>query len=211
MSTEKQSEILSALMDGEVTELEMRRLLLSLDDADHDRWARWHLVQDVLQGHVSTPVADQAFCTRVREAIINEPAPGRRALHLSLSRVAVAAAVALAVVGGWQMWQFQGATNPSGSGTQMLAISPAATRAMPVSDTFDLTVSSPRVVAGQARVEPVADTLTIQRDDELSRMLENHSRYAAMHGEQGMMPYVRLIDFGAQGNSAQGNGVQNNR
>ena len=52
-------ETLSALVDGEVDELELRRLLAALDQADeHEaerllaQWSRFNTISDVLTSHV---------------------------------------------------------------------------------------------------------------------------------------------------------------
>ena len=46
-------EALSAFLDGETSELETRRVLRDLDQADIATLGRWQLASDTLRGHAS--------------------------------------------------------------------------------------------------------------------------------------------------------------
>lgn len=209
MKVDKQGEALSALMDGEHTELELRQLLASLDDTPAASWARWHLVQDVLQGHAASPHVDMTFCAGISAAIANEPRHSQRAVWgRSLSRVAVAASVALAMVAGWQVWQLQGASSIASTPTIAASGQGLHQMAMPVSDRLFLAPKQALSSGGAANeafgrngamsVQPVSDSFVIDADSRFNRMMERHSRAAANQGVQGMMPYVRMIDFDAR-------------
>ena len=103
-------ETLSAMMDDEAQEFELRRLLKSLDSAPEvlDKWFRYQAVRESLSG---SPVSvDRSFATSVRAAINDEPAHKVRAASGSwlqaVSGFAVAASVAFVVViGGQQLAQ----------------------------------------------------------------------------------------------------------
>lgn len=92
-------EALSALMDGEATELELHRVLntVSSDEALRSRWQRQQWVSQALSGRA--PGLDSVDVSgRVREAL-TQPRPAARN---PLWSVAVAASVTFAIVLGGQ-------------------------------------------------------------------------------------------------------------
>ncbi len=197
MKVEQQAEALSALMDDELSEFELHQLLANIDGESDVRWARWHLVRDVVNGHETTDV-DMAFCSRVHDAIAAEPLrPARSWLH-SLSRVAVAASVALVMVGGWQVWQQQNsvtsATTPQvASGRRIIP-----RQAVPVSEEFYPRVPqitySPQEFGRTVSAQPAQGTLVISRA-EFSRLMKLQHRNAVSHKLVGLSPYTQLANF----------------
>src|SRR5690606_27843973 len=109
---EREREVLSALLDGETSELETRRTLRDLDQAGTAQWARWQLASDILKGHDVTAVP-AGFGSRLSAALAEEKV--RRAGWIgSVARAAVAASAAAATVTvGWQYWGTQGAATPA--------------------------------------------------------------------------------------------------
>jgi sigma-E factor negative regulatory protein RseA len=104
-------EALSAFLDGETNELETRRVLRDLDQADIATLGRWQLASDTLRGHASAEVPP-AFNARLSAALAAESKPARRSGVMGgFARVAVAASVAAATVIGWQYWSV-----PAGNG-----------------------------------------------------------------------------------------------
>jgi len=73
---------LSAMVDGEVAASEIDWVLrrLGRDSDARDRWERYHLISDVIQGHAPAAL-DVGFAARIRAAIEAEPLPttGRQA------------------------------------------------------------------------------------------------------------------------------------
>ena len=72
---EKSFEPISAMMDGEIEEFELRRVIerVSSDDELKDKWARYHLTQDIMQGR-SVPVSETVdLVSRVSAALEAEP------------------------------------------------------------------------------------------------------------------------------------------
>jgi len=74
-SSQQLDESLSALMDGEASEMELRRILKS-SDADKEsidkRWMRYHLASDAMRGEVELPsVMD--LSSSISAAIADEP------------------------------------------------------------------------------------------------------------------------------------------
>lgn len=107
-------ESLSALMDNEADELEMRRLLKNApnDEALTDTWRRYNLVRSVLQHEDVVPVS-RAASSRLLDAIAAQETyvpdaalsrtPVAKPQHWqTMARTAIAASVALAAYVGFQ-------------------------------------------------------------------------------------------------------------
>jgi len=96
---ERDGQALSAVMDGEATELELRRTLeaVSGDTLLRDRWRRHHRVRDALHGQFSGHT-DIDVSNRVLQALET----GKPVSRNPLLSMAVAASVTLAVVMGGQ-------------------------------------------------------------------------------------------------------------
>ncbi|MYL24500.1 anti-sigma factor [Halomonas alkaliantarctica] len=131
-------ESLSALMDGESDELELRRVLKALpDNADAaDTWRRYHLARSLMQREQGVDVSTDlsaGIMARLRE----EPAPqvaasqreARKVPTISFARGAgVAAAVSLMVITGVQYFNnsLDGGDNASpANGSSRVANAPA--------------------------------------------------------------------------------------
>ena len=121
---EMDDEALSALLDGELSDFELRRLLARLDENPEllQRWERYNLAGSALQPElIRRPGVNQdgnAFVDRVMQQValeqpLSSAAPARQ-WRASLGRMAVAATVALAVFAGMQ-------TKLPGNGQPMLA------------------------------------------------------------------------------------------
>lgn len=104
---DKHREALSALLDGEVTELEARRLLRDMTDEDGDCLASWQLASDLMRGHQAASVPKD-FNANLMAALANER-KGRPAWMHPVASLAVAASVAVATVIGWQYWEYSSA------------------------------------------------------------------------------------------------------
>jgi sigma-E factor negative regulatory protein RseA len=104
--SEQELESLSALMDAQTDELELRRLLKSMDQDPQKaeqlkaHWQRFHLAQDILHDRAS-PLGS-GIAAAVAEQLLDEPAPGRPGRlgrwQQGLTRVAIAASVAVVFV-----------------------------------------------------------------------------------------------------------------
>ncbi len=145
------NESLSALLDGEADDLELRRLLKSLDSESGNaeellrQWQRYHLAQDVLHDR-GIPVGD-SLLTRISEQLEQEePHQPAEVVETgwqnTLSRLAIAACVAVVAVIALQV-------NPDST-------APASMVADSADGTSD---QNPQLEAGPALVavgEPVA-------------------------------------------------------
>ena len=108
-------ETLSALMDGEINELELRRLLKQLPESANktellDTWQRYHVARSALHGEPVT-LLNSAASSRILAAIDAEPAYTEIPVTVAaktpvwftgVAKMAVAASVTLAVFIGMQ-------------------------------------------------------------------------------------------------------------
>jgi sigma-E factor negative regulatory protein RseA len=116
--SEKLRESLSAVMDGEADEFELRRVLdeVGRDDRLREQWVRYHVARAVLRREYREAHADLG--ARVWEAVTGEgsvasdvpvalavPEPRVSPRTGRLVGMGVAAAVALAVVAGVNLWR----------------------------------------------------------------------------------------------------------
>ncbi len=180
---------LSALVDDHLADREIDLVLrrLSRDDDARSRWERYHLISDVIQGHL--PAAfDTDFAARVRRAIEAEPLPqpvGRPlpAWYKPVTGFGLAASVALVALFGLKLNQTD-ILQPAAP----FAITPTTlsspTAALPIQ-----TVATTQPLVTPAR-EPVETRLT--------SYLVNHNGYASMNSVSGMLPYVRMVGYQPQ-------------
>jgi|SRR5690606_24157887 len=187
MNSKREREVLSALLDGETSELETRRMLRDLDQAGIAQWARWQLASDILKGH-DVAAAPAGFGARLNAALAEEKV--RRAGWIgSVARAAVAASVAAATVTvGWQYWGTQG----TGTDTPAAMVASAPLEA-PRAATRPFAEAALVGLGGRAQ-QPAP----IQGSQQLSPMLLRHSEFTARHSGQGMVPYVRLVSADAR-------------
>ena len=178
-------EALSALLDNEASELEVRRLLRDMTDSDAARLGHWQLARDVMQRHAVAQVPVD-FSARIGAALANEKQP--RQWALPLARVAVAASVALATVVGWQYWDRSAAA----TGTAL-----ASSQQRPLSLGGPLLLGEGELVSRSLR-EQAQPAALVHESPRIDDMMVRHSDFAARHGSQGVVPYARFISLEAQ-------------
>lgn len=203
--SDKNLEELSALMDGETSELEVRRVLKSVaeDERLAQKWARYQLTSSVLRGEThgrATQWRELDLSARVAQALEAE-APHqtqvqRKRLSAALVRpfanVAVAASVSAAVILGWQA--YQGPALQSGGPVAMTASSVGTVAAVPVAGSGLVPVSqggAVRAPAAIARQDIIRYNPAV--DDQLNEYLISHSSNAAVHTATSVAPYARVV------------------
>jgi sigma-E factor negative regulatory protein RseA len=78
-TNKKNRELISALCDGEIPDVDQELALAALDTPDgRDAWARFHLIGDVLRADPA-PDLSPGFTDRLATRLAAEPLPGRRA------------------------------------------------------------------------------------------------------------------------------------
>ncbi len=169
----KLSEQVSALMDDECTEHELKLAVrqLARDTTLASKWERYHLISDVLKGDTPT-VFNADFAQRMRKLVDAEQPlatthPPRQSR--SWRRPALGLAVAASV---------------------------AAMAVLVVQPLIDQTPAD-NLIAQQA--EPPDTQGTSLEDDIAARMnayMANHNSLASMNGVHGVLPYVRISNPG---------------
>jgi sigma-E factor negative regulatory protein RseA len=204
MSTTEQSaqqqlnESLSALMDGEASELEVRRLLKSDDSGLSDRWHRYQLASAAMKGEVElNQVVD--FSASISAAIAEEPAhsaqaakPAKSGFWGNVGRFGIAASVAGAVIVGVQISSFNTAVN--------VADTPATTTPASSSPVLgdDTAVS---VVGNQQKpqerqilINEATREQLQQMEGEVNRLMLEHAENASQNTQQGVTSFIRVPD-----------------
>lgn len=210
------AESISALVDNEASELELARILKATDaNKVLQTWAAYQIAGAAMRRDLPADFnqgLSRGFAERVSAAIAEEPAhksegtqKGLSGWWLGLSRIAVAASVAGAVVIGAQ-WYEQDVTVP------MQGMASSTSPAVDAPDTslpmgYNAPALPVRTVSAQYGVTPPArqviftphqpTTTNIEVSSEqirvyLDQLVGYHIEHAAVNSAQGMLPYVRL-------------------
>ena len=198
--SERLRESVSALMDGEAGELELRRLLTDSDQLSvRSSWQSYHRLQVALKEEPAEFLGWD-ISERVSSAIEDNSQPAgmssRRPKWLQpVAGFAVAASVAAAVV------MTAGNLNPANSGMD-LRQPDTLSRVFP-------TTSGLAVGAGgeQTRFIPASTAMVLpgvdaQADEDARQRLEQyilqHTESAALNNGQGMISFARVASFDAE-------------
>jgi|GEM_PF-2911493 len=110
MKQKLNQERLSALLDNELTEFELRQVLRDSSDDELQVLSRWQLAQDALASKPAA-IAPEGFAVQVQAAIGQIPQRGKPQWWSGIAKTMVAASVAAATVTvGWQFWQVEEAS-----------------------------------------------------------------------------------------------------
>ncbi len=190
-------ESLSALMDGESQELELRRLLQCLPDDSELRakWARYHAASSILHKDQYPPAFSLGFADAVQVAIQKEQSFGlnsRESENLletdeswrkSAARFAVAASVALVVVTGVQ-WQQRM------SATEHLAATIPATKNATKAASLESVTTAP--LAGGKLL--AAGMLMPAGDKPYERYMQYNLEHASIETGRGIVPLAPVAE-----------------
>ncbi len=218
-------ESVSALVDGEASELELRRLL---KEGEHsadvsDCWKRYQAVSASVRKDVPN-VAFQDLSASISAAIAEEPAhsvgatteaqstKSKNSIWSGVGRFAVAASVAGAVVLGVQF-------SPSGTNNQIAGneVSPAAAVQPSVQPTIPSgfetgldnnttisTVSNANtIVKDNSKPKPIVITESTKQqlqgvEQEVNRLMLEHAQNASQNTQQGVLPFMRVPESSEQ-------------
>lgn len=174
-------ESLSALMDGEAQELELRRLLQQLpnDSELRAKWSRYQLASSILHKQpysrvVSFNVADAVQLAIQQNVSIEKNTAG--GWQKNTMRFAVAASVTLAVVMGAQ-WQ-QRVT----LGNQLVIVKQPANQSYTKPASLEAVASVP-LLASQP-----------SRDNSSGRYMQNNFEHASLNTSRSMVPLAPVAE-----------------
>ncbi|HLA30156.1 MAG TPA: RseA family anti-sigma factor [Pseudomonas sp.] len=191
MSRETLQESLSAVMDNEADELELRRVLAASDDAElRATWSRYQIARAVMHKELLEPRLDIAAA--VSAALADEAVPARanklRGSWRTVGRLAVAASVTLAVLAGVRLYnqdELNGAQLAQQAAQPTLSIPQASGPAMLAGFNAVDTASAPAAGEGQAG----------WHEQRLPAYLRQHAQQAAMHANESALPYARAASL----------------
>ena len=193
MSREALQESLSAVMDNEADELELRRVLsASNDDELRATWSRYQIARAVMHKELLEPKLDIAAA--VSAALADETLPVAskvvRGPWRSVGRLAVAASVTVAVLAGVRLYnqdEVTGAQLAQQQAAQPALASPQA--------------QGPAMLAGYSAAAelPVAQAAVEAEsgwhEQRLPAYLRQHAQQAAMSGGESALPYARAASL----------------
>ncbi len=208
-------ESLSALVDGEISELELRRLLKANDEEYatlRENWAAYHVASSALNNDIPA-VQLHDLSASISAAIDAEPAhtkvatsAPKKSIWAGVGRFAVAASVAGAVVLGVQF-------APNDLNSQVAEVDPLPVQPAQVPSSFghgipvDTTVNT--VSNENSTVAPTAKKETIilnestqkqlqQAEEQVGRFMLEHAQNASQNTQQGVLPYKRVPESSEQ-------------
>jgi sigma-E factor negative regulatory protein RseA len=193
MSRETLQESLSAVMDNQADELELRRVLAASDDPElRASWSRYQVARAVMHKELLVPHLDIAAA--VSAALADEPMPAaskpQRGLWVTVGRLAVAASVTVAVLAGVRFYNQDDIT---GAQLAQQATQPALNIPQ---------VSGPAMLAGFNTSEELAPATSAVgegqpgwHEQRLPAYLRQHAQQAAMGTSEGALPYARAASL----------------
>lgn len=192
MSREALQESLSAVMDNEADELELRRVLNAVDEVEtRETWARYQIARAAMHKELLLPRLDIAAAVSAALADEAVPAKASRGPWRSLGRLAVAASVTVAVLAGL-LCQLD---------TCDLVLVVQANTGQPTLATPQ--VKGPAVLAGynesSEATGPMANGVLQGQpgwhDQRLPSYLRQHAQQAALKGTESALPYARAASL----------------
>lgn len=194
MNREAIQESLSAVMDNQADELELRRVLAASDDpALRATWSRYQIARAVMHKELLEPRLDIAAA--VSAALADDAAPvaqqPQRGPWRAVGRLAVAASVTVAVLAGVRLYNQDDIT-----GTQL-----AQQANQPVLNVPQ--VSGQAMLAGfntsEEQIAPAAGAVGQGQpgwhEQRLPAYLRQHAQQAAMSTGESALPYARAASL----------------
>ncbi|MCU7649721.1 sigma-E factor negative regulatory protein [Pseudomonas piscis] len=192
MSREALQESLSAVMDNEADELELRRVLNAIDEVEtRETWARYQIARAAMHKELLLPRLDIAAAVSAALADEAVPAKGSRGPWRSLGRLAVAASVTVAVLAGVRLYN-----HDEIAGVELAQQAGQPTLVAPQ-------VKGPAVLAGynenSEATGPMANGVLQGQpgwhDQRLPSYLRQHAQQAALKGTESALPYARAASL----------------
>ena len=207
---ERLDQSLSALMDGEATDMELHRLLKEVSERSElrDKWKRYHMVSSALKGDAAiTPIDYSAAIS----AAIDEESSHRQSVLAgfvgSAGRFAIAASVALVAVLGVQ--QLNSPLDSVAPVSEFAGIEQVDEEnvgpAIQFPSGFQPIINARTVSAGgnNKSSQFVTPVIEVRQQAErnyseaqlrayMNDVMARHSNHAALNSNQGMLPFARL-------------------
>ncbi|WP_304639324.1 sigma-E factor negative regulatory protein [Pseudomonas sp.] len=201
MKSESLQETLSALMDDEAGELEIRRVLQATeqDPALRSTWDRYQVARSVMHKEPWQGKID--LSAGIAAALADEPAPVAKtpvaqvsALWQNMGKLAVAASVTVAVLVGVKM-----VNQDAGPGEPVMAERPAVEQAAPVAAAPSAApVATPQqggaVLAGYPANSEAAQAPSEWQEGRIGEYMRSHAEQGAQ-GSPQLVPHARAASL----------------
>lgn len=194
-------ESLSALMDGEASDLDTRRVLkaLALEDSQNamlmrDKWRRYQSVSSVMKGDVVCKVDYSVDITRaIAEEAIFKVNPLVKILSSS-GRLAIAASVALVAVLGVQQFNLPAESTDQAGGFAYIDETSVEGLVGPANQLPAGWTMSEELQVRTVSADSVEKDIYSEEDARayLAYVLAKHASKAPYVRSQGMLPYARM-------------------
>jgi sigma-E factor negative regulatory protein RseA len=194
MSRETLQESLSAVMDNQADELELRRVLAAGDDPElRATWSRYQVARAVMHKELLEPRLDIAAA--VSAALADDAAPAaqpvKRSAWHTVGRLAVAASVTVAVLAGVRLYNQDDII-----GAQLAQQADQPALSMPQ-------VNGPAMLAGfnssaestAPKVSAVGQGQPGWHEQRLPAYLRQHAQQAAASASESALPYARAASL----------------
>ena len=187
MSRETLQQSLSAVMDNEADELELRRVLAASEDGElRGTWSRYQVARAAMHKELLVPHLDIAAA--VSAALADEAVPARKpSLWRNVGRVAVAASVTVAVLAGVRLYN-----QDDLAGNQLAQQGATPSLTLPQ-------VQGPAILAGYTTEEPAPASVEMGsanwHEQRLPSYLRQHAQQAAMGAGETALPYARAASL----------------
>ncbi|MBD1552494.1 RseA family anti-sigma factor [Pseudomonas typographi] len=194
MSREALQESLSAVMDNEADELEIRRVLNAIDDTvTRATWSRYQVARAAMHKELLNPALDLA--SAVSAALADEAVPAKSSPRpwRSLGRLAVAASVTVAVLAGVRLYNHDEVSGAQLAQQQVTQPGVTTPQAQGPAVLANYTES-----ADQAKGPMASGVLQNQagwQDERLPGYLRQHAQEAAIKGAESALPYARAASM----------------
>lgn len=182
-------ESLSALMDGEANEFELRRILNADQQAIRSEWADLHRAQQLLKNESSPflnwDISSQVMAEIADDELVSSAGSGWKQ---AVSGLAIAASVAAVVVIGSL------GSNMFDSSSQMMADNNGVSGRVYPAQASSAAVGGVAVSA-QAQASPAGPLLNndVEARKRFEAYLRKHTDRAAFNNGQGMVSYARVV------------------
>jgi sigma-E factor negative regulatory protein RseA len=195
MTRESLQESLSAVMDNEADQLELRRVIAATAEGDvRAIWSRYQVARAVMHKELLDPRLDIA--SAVSAAIAEEKLPGKvSTAWRNVGRLAVAASVTVAVLAGVRLYNQDEVT-----GAQL-----AAQQVQPSQVTVPQQAGGGAVLAGFSANGAQAETPVAAQgeqaaghDQRVTEYLRQHAQQSTPNGVEGPLPYARAASLEEQ-------------
>lgn len=196
MNRESLRETLSAVMDNEADELELRRALAASGEPDvRAAWSRYQIARAAMRGDYFSPGLNIAAGVSAALAQEPAPAPARTSAPLwrGIGRVAIAASVTVAVLAGVRFYNQDSLDAGAQMARQTAPTLPAGSSAPMVQGPAVLAGYNPGSEAATLAV-PVDHEAQLAEDQRLLDYVRQHARQAGT-GAESTLPNARAASL----------------